>query len=166
MSPICLAKPMIWMSNSGVSSLCRTSCSSFPDEIEVVERLPGDRVVFQQVGDDHRARIVARDELADVAADDDIVADARDLLAGSSASGVMLPPITSSAWKPSSVISSTRVFGVHSDVTVRRSTPGRNITACVTSFSFFRKAAFQMSPVRCRTTTTIRLAPNTRSRYW
>ena len=88
------------------------------------------------------------------------------IFSASSASGVMLPPITSSALKPSSVISSTRVVGVHSDVTVRRSMPGRNMTACVTSFSFFRNPAFQMSPLRWCTTTTMRFAPKTRSRYW
>ncbi len=51
----------------------------------------------------------------------------------SSRSGVMSPPMTSSALNPSSVTPSTRVFGVQSEVTVRRSMPGRNITDCVTS---------------------------------
>src|SRR5512143_1895707 len=88
------------------------------------------------------------------------------IFAGVSLSGVMSPPITSSERKPSSVISSTRVVGVHSELTVRRSMPGRNITACVTSDSLRRKAAFHMSPLFARTATMMRFAPNTWSRYW
>jgi len=88
------------------------------------------------------------------------------IFSGVSPSGVTSPPITSSDSNPSSVISSTRVVGVHSELTVRRSTPGMNITACVTSLSLRRNGALHMSPLLARTTTMIRFAPNTWSRYW
>ena len=46
---------------------------------------------------------------------------------------VTSPPITSSAFIPSSVICTARVLGVHREVTVRRSTPGMKNRAWVTS---------------------------------
>lgn len=59
----------------------------------------------------------------------------------------------------------TRVLGVHSEVTERRSTPGRYSTAWVTAFSRSSMRGFQMSPWRAFTTTMSRLAPNSTSRY-
>ena len=86
------------------------------------------------------------------------------MVSGASASGVIVPSINGSARKPSSVISLTKLLGVHSDCTPRRSTFGRKDTACVTSYSRFSAAAFQMSPRRALTTTFRRFAPSTSAR--
>ncbi|MOA35830.1 hypothetical protein D3C78_1573140 [compost metagenome] len=79
---------------------------------------------------------------------------------------VTSPPTTSSAFMPSSVICTARVFGVHSEVTLRRSTPGRKNSVWVRSCRRVSAALFQISPWFARSTTMTRLAPNSTSRYW
>jgi len=78
---------------------------------------------------------------------------------------MIVPEISGSARKPSSVISFTKEFGVHSDCTPSRSTLGRKLTAWVTSYRRSSPACVQMSPLRALTTKFRRLAPSTSSRY-
>ncbi len=87
------------------------------------------------------------------------------IVSSSSLSGVTVPEMMGSARKPSSVISLTNEFGVHKDCTLPRDTPGRNITACVTSYRRVRPLRVQILPLRARTTIVSRLAPSRSSRY-
>jgi hypothetical protein len=81
------------------------------------------RIGVGQLGHHHGAGAVVGHQAADEAADDGALADAGDVV-GVRDFTVTSPPITSSAFMPSSVICTARVLGVHSEVTVRRSTPG------------------------------------------
>ncbi len=161
MSPIALAKPMMWMSTRSSTKGARIACSSCRATVSWSRRSPdaGSRssssALIRAAPKSSATSRPARSALRMFWR-----TRARLSAVGRKSAGTTLPPA-----KPPSTISTKRTFGVSSERTELRSTPGRKKTASVTRSSAVKKSGVKMSPSRARTAISRRSPPPKSARY-